>query len=224
MEDGLEVNTERHYIFVEKQTSINYEYNKKVICFSTSLAKTRAGFNEEKKSRSTFLIGLNGKIRVWVPPETTYCSVFVTKSEKRGMSHNARLTNTDESRRERRNASSRARRRQSLFFFTAQGRKVSPSSSLAWAEGALKCYPRNSDGGAAIEVLSVSSVFWVYPSVLVLFGRSNGLKNGDWDRHEFLWGGTAGVRCAMVCGRGHDWCPGHHSLRFTIYRISRGRR
>ena len=46
----------------------------------------------------------------------------------------------------------------SLFYFAVQARKLSLSASLAWAGGALKCYPRNSDGGAAIEGLSVSSV------------------------------------------------------------------
>ena len=76
------------------------------------------------------------------------------------MSQNARLTNTDESRRERRHASSRARRRQPLFFF--RRRRL---GSLGGAEEALLCHPRNSDGGAAFEVLSVSSVFWVYTSV-----------------------------------------------------------
>ena len=63
----------------------------------------------------------------------------------------------------------RVRAAASLFFGGAtHARKLSLSASLAWAEGALKCHPRNSDGGAAIEVLSVS--FWVYPSVLMLFG------------------------------------------------------
>ena len=28
----------------------------------------------------------------------------------------------------------------------------------------------------------------------------------------------------MVCKRGRGWCPGRHSLRFTTYRLSRGRR
>ena len=86
------------------------------------------------------------------------------------MSHNAWVTNTDEIRRERRHASSRARWRQPLFFSAAQARKLTLSGSLGWAEGTVTCHPRNSDGGAAIEVLSVSSVFWGYPSVLVLFG------------------------------------------------------
>ena len=40
--------------------------------------------------------------------------------------------------------------------------------SYLWAEGAVKFLPQNSDGGVAIEVLSVS--VWVYSSVLVLFG------------------------------------------------------
>ena len=95
------------------------------------------------------------------------------------MPHTAWLTNTDESRRERRHAWSRAHRRQPLFFFAAQARKLSLSGYLGWAEGTLKCHPRNSDGGEAIGFFSVSSVFWVYPSVLVLFGRSCCLKNCD---------------------------------------------
>ena len=60
-----------------------------------------------------------------------------------------------------------------FFFMAANARKLSLSGSLGWAEGALKCHPRNSDSRAAIEVLSVSSVFRVYPSVLVQFGRSS---------------------------------------------------
>ena len=74
-----------------------------------------------------------------------------------------------------------------------------------------------------VEVLSVSSVCWVHPSVLVLFGRSCSLKNKACDRHYFL-GATAGVRCAMVCRRWRGWCPGLNSFRFTIYRLSHGRR
>ena len=61
----------------------------------------------------------------------------------------------------------------SCFFLAAQARKLSLSGSLGWAGGALECHPRNSDGGATIELLIVSSVFWVSPSVLVLFGRSS---------------------------------------------------
>ena len=54
----------------------------------------------------------------------------------------------------------RVRAAATLFFlvFAAQARKLPRSASLAWAEGALKCHPWNSDGGAAIEVLSISSV------------------------------------------------------------------
>ena len=45
----------------------------------------------------------------------------------------------------------------------AQVRKLSLSESLGWAEGTLKSRPRNRDGDAAIEVLSVSSLFCVFP-------------------------------------------------------------
>ena len=99
------------------------------------------------------------------------------------MSHNARLTNTNESRRGRRHASSRARRRQPLFCFGGVARKLTFSGSLEWTEEALKCHARNSDGGAAIEVLRVFFPFWVHASVLHLFGQSSGLKNWACDRH-----------------------------------------
>ena len=115
----------------------------------------------------------------------------------------------------------RLRAAASLFsFLAAQARKLSLSGSLGWAERARKYHPRKSDGGAAMEALSklsVLSVFWVYPSVFVAFGRSSWLKNWAWDRHDFVLGATAGVRCAMVCRRGHAWWSGRHSLRFTIY-------
>ena len=42
------------------------------------------------------------------------------------------------------------------------------------------------DGGTAVEVLSVSSVFWVDPSVFVQFGRSCCSKRCDCDRHDFF--------------------------------------
>ena len=138
------------------------------------------------------------------------------------MSHNARVTNTKKSRQERRHASLRARRPQPLFLFAAQARKLSLSASLAWAEGAPKCYPPNSDGGAAIEILSISSVSGLSLGSRV-FGRSCGLQNCDCDRHELFLGAPAGVRYAMS-RRGRGWCPGCHSLRFTILRISLGRR
>ena len=115
---------------------------------------------KKKESSSTFGIGLDGKMRVWVPPETTYFSV---NSEKHSMSHNTRVTNTDEIRRERWHASSRARHPQRHFLLAAQARKLSLGGGRA-----VKCHPQKSDGGAAIEVLSVS--VWVYPSVFVLFG------------------------------------------------------
>ena len=84
---------------------------------------------------------------------------FLQKSGKRSISHNARVakpTRADQSDGMRRRVLTAA----SLFYFAVQARKLSLSASLAWAGGALKCYPRNSDGGAAIEGLSVSSVFW----------------------------------------------------------------
>ena len=68
----------------------------------------------------------------------------------------------DEIRRERRHASAHVRRPQLHFFWRRR------LGSYLWAEGAVRCHPQNSDGGVAIEVLSVS--VWVYPSVLVPFG------------------------------------------------------
>ena len=109
---------------------------------------------------------------------------------------------TDESRRERRHASSCARRRQPLFFFAAQGRKLSLSASPAWAEGALKCHPRNSDGGAA----------WAYP---LCFGLSLGSR-AVWKNaiatamfffeapppgYAVLWSVCVGAACAPVAIR-----------------------
>ena len=88
------------------------------------------------------------------------------------------MPNTDESGRERRHASLRARRRQSLFFcLAAQARKLSLQGSLGWAGGTLACHARNSDGDAAIEVLSFASVFWVDRVVVVAVGRSSWCKN-----------------------------------------------
>ena len=45
----------------------------------------------------------------------------------------------------------------SVLFLAAQARKLSLSASLEWAEEALKRHARDSDGDAAIEVLSFSS-------------------------------------------------------------------
>ena len=137
----------------------------------------------------------------------SFCFIL-EKLEKRSLSHNARVTkNTDESRRKRRHAASRARRRQPPFFFAAQAGKASLSASFAWAKGALNRHPRNTDGGAAIEVFSASSVFWVYPSVLVLFGRSSCLKNCDSEApppgYAVLWFvgvGAAGTPVAIRRG------------------------
>ena len=92
----------------------------------------------------------------------------------------------------------RVRAVSSLFFvLVAQARKLSLTGSLGWAEEALKCDPLNSDGGAAIEVLSVSSVFWVYTgtSVLVLLGRSTWLKIGLATAMMFLRRHRRGMLC-----------------------------
>ena len=94
--------------------------------------------------------------------------MILLKSTKGSISHNFRVTTptrVDESDGMRR----RVRAAAIFFFFVAQAinGKLSLSASLAWSE---ECHPRNSDGGAAIDVLSVS--FWgVDPSILMLFGR-----------------------------------------------------
>ena len=102
----------------------------------------------------------------------------------------------------------RVRATSNLFCLSAvQAKKLPLSASLACAEGALKCPPAEHDGGAAIEVFSASSVFWVYPSVLVLFGRSCCLKNCDSEApppgYAVLWSvgvGTAGAPVAIRRG------------------------
>ena len=65
----------------------------------------------------------------------------------------------------------RVRAAASYFFFlaaAAQARRLSLSGAFGWAEGALKCHARNSDGGVAIEVL-IERIFCV-------FGRSLGSR------------------------------------------------
>ena len=144
---------------------------------------------------------------------------------ERTASHNAQPTNSDEHVRERRCVLSRARHRQPLLcFLVAQGRKLSLSGCLGWAEGTLKRHVRNSNGDAAIEVSSVSSVFLLVCSIFVMVGRSNRPKKWACGRHDFVLGATAGVRCAMVCGRGRGYCSGRLSLRFAFYRLDRGHR
>ena len=63
---------------------------------------------------------------------------------------------TEESRWEWRRASSHARRRQRLFVLAAQATKLPVLPFLQWAEKALKRHARDSDGDAAIELLSFS--------------------------------------------------------------------
>ena len=67
--------------------------------------------------------------------------------------------------------------------------------------------PRNSDGGVAIGVISVSSVFWVDPSVLVLFGRSCSLKNCDCDSHVFFEAPPPGYAVLWSVGVGAAGAP-----------------
>ena len=64
----------------------------------------------------------------------------------------------------------RCRVRAAASLFWGGGRRLGSyhSQRLLGAKGAEKCHPKNSDGSAAIDVLNVS--FWVYSSVLVLFG------------------------------------------------------
>ena len=49
-----------------------------------------------------------------------------------------------------------------VFFLGAQDMKLSLSGCLGWAEGAPERHVRNSSGDAAIEVSSVSSVFFAF--------------------------------------------------------------
>ena len=56
------------------------------------------------------------------------------------------------------------------FFLAAQARTLSLSASLEWADESLKRHARDSDGDAAIKVLSCSSVFWIDRLDLVALG------------------------------------------------------
>ena len=98
------------------------------------------------------------------------------------------------------------------FFLATQARKLSLSASLEWAEESLKRHARDSDGDAAIEVLSFSSVFWVDRLVLVALGRSSWWKKCACDRHDFyfeepppgyavLWSVSVGAAVAPVATR-----------------------
>ena len=58
------------------------------------------------------------------------------------------------------------------FLLVAQVRKLSLSTSLERAEEARKRHALYSDGDAALEVLSFSSVFWIDRLVLCLLYTS----------------------------------------------------
>ena len=64
----------------------------------------------------------------------------------------------------------------SLCFCLAQARKLSLSASLEWAEEALQRHARDSNGDAAIEVLSFSSVFGSIPLFLSRLANRAGGK------------------------------------------------
>ena len=134
--------------------------------------------------------------------------------------------NTNESRQDRRLASSRACRRQPLLYFGGQAfnRRPSPSGSLGWVEGVSKHRARSSDGDEVVELLSENACFRLVTSVLVRLGRASWLKNSDRGRHDVFLGATAGVRCSMVYRRGRGYRPGRLSLRFVFYHFDRGRR
>ena len=72
------------------------------------------------------------------------------------------------------------------FLLAAQAGKLSLSAFLEWAVEALKPHARDSDGDAAIEVLSFSCV-WVDRMVLVAHGRSSWWENCACDRHDFFF-------------------------------------
>ena len=93
---------------------------------------------------------------------------------------------TEESRWEWRRASSHARRRQRLFVLAAQATKLPVLPFLQWAEKALKRHARDSDGDAAIELLSFSSVLWADRLVFVALGRSSWWKKCACDRHDLF--------------------------------------
>ena len=108
-------------------------------------------FNVSTRSVENTALGSIGKPRIVLE--------ILGDQEKAAPHTSTRLTRTEEIRRERRHASSRARRGQPLFFLAAQVRKLSFSASLEWTEEALKRHARDSDGDAATEVLSFPSVF-----------------------------------------------------------------
>ena len=70
-------------------------------------------------------------------------------------------------------------------FPSRRARKLSLSASLECEEEAVKRHSLPSIGNAAIEVLSVSSGFWVDRLALVALGRPSWWKNCSCDRQDF---------------------------------------
>ena len=109
---------------------------------------------------------------------------FSKKSEKLSISHNFRVTNAEESRRERRHASSRARRRRSRFVLLRRrlGSAITLSVSCVGggspkvppAEQRRRCGYRSLERILCVLGVSLGSVL-----------RSYCLKNCDCNRHEF---------------------------------------
>ena len=110
----------------------------------------------------------------------------------------------------------------SLFFFlVAQDNTLSFSGCIGWVEGALKRHVRNSNGDVALEVSSVSTVFFLVCSAFrdgwpIDHAEKLGLRPPC-----FFLGATAGVRCAMVRGRGVAIAPvasrrGSHFIASTV--------
>ena len=74
----------------------------------------------------------------------------------------------------------------SVLFWRRRLGRLSLSASFEWAEESLERHARDSDGDAAIEVLSFSSVFWVDRLFLVALGRSSRWKKCACDLHDFF--------------------------------------
>ena len=106
------------------------------------------------------------------------------RSEKSGISQNTRLTITEGEHKSDGVHRCVLAADSLLFFLVAQARKLSLSASLERAEEPLRRHARVSNGDAAIEVLRLSTVFWVDRLVLVALGRSSWWKSCPCDRHR----------------------------------------
>ena len=120
---------------------------------------------------------ISKKQRVWVLSGNSVLVVNQKQNWKNAPRHTTPSPQTATRVDESEGLRCRVRAAASLFFFLeAQDRKLSLSGCLGWAEGALEHHVRNGNGGAAIEVSNVSSVFLLVCSVLVMVGRSSRSK------------------------------------------------